>query len=142
LVSLEKILPNWVGERANTYPGQGDNDVCHGPTRQFFTPQLSNGGKDRSTEPVVILLKDSYCMLDEAREPSFGDYLYTSGKHSGRYVMTDPKSGRGISFSVQSGGIAAYHFWWLDEDFSGKPFERRPMKNWRSEMVDVFRRCR
>ncbi len=141
-VRLEKILPGWVGERAGTFPKEGDNDVCHGPARQFFQPTLENGGSDRSTEPVAILLKDFYCPVANDEEPSFGDYLYIPGRHSGRFILKDPASGRAITFSIQSGGFPAYRFWWADEDFSGSPFDRKPKKNFREELTDVWRRCR
>ena len=141
-VEVQDLLGSWLAEKAGTFPVEGDNEVCHGPARQFFQPELRNGGWDRSTEAVMKVLKDGYCLVPDDVEPRFGDYLYVVGMHSGRFILKDPASGRWIGYSVQSGGNAPYRFWWVDEDFSGAPFDRVADPDAVRERVDVWRRCR
>jgi hypothetical protein len=141
-VPLQEIFGGWFADKANTFPRQGDNEVCHGPARQFFQDELRNGPYDRSTEATEMVLKEDYCLVPDDVEPRFGDYLYVVGMHSGRFILKAPDSGRWISFSVQSGGNVPYRFWWVDEDFSGHPFACVPYVNFRRDRVDVWRRCR
>jgi hypothetical protein len=141
-VEVQDFMFGWIRERANTFPGTDDNDVCHGPARLFYSDVLYNGGYDRSTEAVAVLLTDHYCQVADDAPPRFGDYLYNPGAHSARYILRDPASGRDIVFSVQSGGISAYRFYWADEDMSGKPFDHQPMIDYRQALVDTWRRCR
>jgi hypothetical protein len=139
---VQEFMVGWIRELANTFP-QGDaNDVCHGPARLFYSDVLYNGDYDRSTEAVAVLLTDHYCQVADDAPPRFGDYLYNPGAHSARYILKDPASGRDVIFSVQSGGLSAYRFYWADEDMSGKPFAHQPMPEYRSALVDTWRRCR
>jgi hypothetical protein len=141
-VELQDLLGGWLAEKADTFPVEGDNEVCFGPARQFFASELRNGGYDRSTEAVMKVLRDGYCPVPEDVEPRFGDFLNVVGAHAGRFILKDPGSGRWIGFSVQSGGNAPYRFWWVDEDFSGAPFDRIADPDGVRERVDVWRRCR
>jgi hypothetical protein len=141
-VQIQAFFFGWVRDRANTFPGVDDNDVCHGPARQFYDDTLYNGDSDRSTEATALLLHDHYCLVNDDVAPRFGDYLYDPGVHSARYVLNDPTTGRDIVFSVQSGGIGAYRFWWADEDMSNMPFAHAPMADYRERLIDVWRRCR
>ena len=139
---LQQVLGPWVSEKAGTFPGPDDNEVCHGPARQFFESAMRNGPWDRSTDATMKVLKDGYCLVPDGVEPRFGDYLYLVNMHSARFVLKDPDSGRWIAFSVQSGGNAPYRFWWVDEDFSGAPFDRVPNPEGVRARVDVWRRCK
>jgi len=141
-VPLQELLGGWLAVKANTFPVQGDNEVCFGPARQFFQPELRNGGYDRSTEAVMKVLTDGYCPVPDGAEPHFGDFLNLANQHAGRFILKDPATGRWVGFSVQSGGMAPYRFWWVDEDFSGAPFARTPDPDGVRERVDVWRRCR
>ncbi len=141
-VSVQEFFVGWIRDRANTFPGADDNDVCHGPARQFYNDTLYNGGSDRSTEASALLLKEHYCLVGDDIAPRFGDYLYNPGAHSARFILTDPATHRDVVFSVQSGGFSAYRFWWADEDMSGKPFAHEPMTDYRQKRVDTWRRCR
>ena len=141
-VEVQEFMFGWIRDRANTFPQPGDNDVCHGPARQFYTDVLYNGQYDASTEAVAVLLADHYCQIADDAPPRFGDYLYNPGAHSARYILKDPATGRDIVFSVQSGGISAYRFYWADEDMSGKPFDHQPMPDYRLTLVDTWRRCK
>ncbi len=140
-VPLQSLFPNWLSAKVDTFPNAGDNEVCHGPARQFFSPTLQNGSMDRSTEAVGCLLEKKYCRLANGQEPRFGDYIYAPTKHSGRYILKDPKSGRGVVFAVNSGGTVPYRFWWLDEEFSGRPFAHEPSTEL-SKVIDIYRRCK
>lgn len=141
-VELQDLLGGWLAAQAGTFPLDGDNDVCFGPARQFYQAELRNGGYDRSTEALAKVLKDDYTLLPDGAEPRFGDILSWTGRHAGRFIATDPESGRWIGFSVQSGGNAPYRFWWVDEDFSGAPFDRVADVDGIREHVDVWRRTR
>lgn len=141
-VRVQEFLFGWVRDRANTFPQVNDNDVCHGPARQFYSDVLYNGDYDSSTEAVAVLLDDHYCQVADDAPARFGDYLYNPGAHSARYILMDPATSRDIVFSVQSGGFSPYRFYWADEDMSGKPFEHQPMSDYREALVDVWRRCR
>jgi hypothetical protein len=141
-VQVQEFMFGWIRERANTFPQVDDNDVCHGPARLFYSDILYNGGYDRSTEAVAVLLTDHYCQVADDAPPRFGDYLYNPGAHSARYILKDPATGRDVMFSVQSGGISAYRFYWADEDMSGKPFDHQPMPDYRQVLVDTWRRCK
>ncbi|MFN8519891.1 MAG: hypothetical protein U0667_10990 [Chloroflexota bacterium] len=141
-VELQELLGGWLADKVGTFPLDGDNDVCFGPARQLYQAELRNGGYDRSTEPIAKVLKDDYTLLPDDAEPRFGDVLNLVGKHAGRFIARDPASGRWIGFSVQSGGNAPYRFWWVDEDFSGAPFDRVADSDGVRERVDVWRRSR
>jgi len=141
-VELQELLGGWLADKVGTFPQDGDNDVCFGPARQFYQAELRNGGYDRSTEAIAKVLTDDYTLLPDGAEPRFGDVLNLVGKHAGRFIATDPASGRWIGFSVQSGGNAPYRFWWVDEDFSGAPFDRVADPDGVRERVDVWRRSR
>jgi hypothetical protein len=141
-VPVQTFMFGWIRERANSFPQADDNDVCHGPARLFYSDILYNSEYDRSTEAVAVLLTDHYCPVAENALPRFGDYLYIPGAHSARYILKDPASGRDVVFSVQSGGISAYRFYWADEDMSGRPFDHQPMPEYRQALVDTWRRCK
>lgn len=141
-VHLQEFLFGWIRERANTFPNGDDNDVCHGPARQFYNDTLYNGPSDRSTEATALYLHDHYCVIGDDVLPRFGDYFYNPGAHSARFVLMDPATHRDVVFSVQSGGVSAYRFWWADEDMSGKPFAHEPNSDYRQQLIDVWRRCR
>ncbi len=141
-VPLQELLGGWLATKVGTFPVDGDNEVCFGPARQFFQPELRNGDFDRSTEAVAKVLTDGYCPVPDGAEPRFGDFLNLVGQHAGRFILEDPATGRWVGFSVQSGGEAPYRFWWVDEDFSGAPFARTPDPVGVRERVDVWRRCR
>ncbi len=141
-VTVQEFFFGWIRDRANTFPGTDDNDVCHGPARQFYNETLYNGGSDRSTEASALLLHDHYCLVGDDIAPRFGDYLYNPGAHSARFILTDPATHRDVVFSAQSGGFSAYRFWWADEDMSGQPFAHQPMTDYRHKLVDTWRRCR
>jgi hypothetical protein len=141
-VQVQEFMFGWIRERANTFPQVEDNDVCHGPARLFYSDILYNGGYDRSTEAVAVLLTDHYCLVADDAAPRFGDYLYNPGAHSARYILKDPATGRDVIFSVQSGGLSAYRFYWADEDMSGQPFAHQPLPDYRAALVDTWRRCR
>jgi hypothetical protein len=141
-VELQALLGGWLADKVGTFPEGDDNDVCFGPARQFYQAQLQNGGYDRSTEAIAKVLVDDYALLPDGAEPRFGDVLNLVGKHAGRYIATDPASGRWVGFSVQSGGNAPYRFWWVDEDFSGAPFDHVADPDGVRERVDVWRRSR
>ena len=140
-VDLKQILPDWVGERANTFPSGNDTEVCYGAAREFFYPQ-QDPRHNRSTEASNLLLHDHYCLLGDDVSPTFGDYLSVPNQHAGRYILKDPTSGRDIGFSVQSGGNAPYRFYWVDEDFSATPFGHTPDAQVFRTRVDVWRRCK
>lgn len=72
----------------------------------------------------------------------FGDYLWVPGRHSERFLCKDPVIERYIGFSVQSGGNGPYRFYWVDEDFSGRPFKHIPEKELHQKGLDIWRRCR
>lgn len=141
-VPLQVLLGGWLSAKTNTFPVDGDNEVCFGPARQFFQPDLRNGGYDRSTEAVMRVLQDGYCPVPDGVEPRFGDFLNLANQHAGRFILEDPATGRWVGFSVQSGGQASYRFWWVDEDFSGAPFAHAPDPDGVRRRVDVWRRCR
>lgn len=141
-VELQDLLGGWLAEKVGTFPKGDDNDVCFGPARQFYQAELRNGGYDRSTEAIAKVLRDDYTLLADGAEPRFGDVLNLVGKHAGRFIAADPASGRWVGFSVQSGGNAPYRFWWVDEDFSGAPFDRVADPDGVRERVDVWRRSR
>ncbi|GAA3345676.1 hypothetical protein GCM10020358_53640 [Amorphoplanes nipponensis] len=140
-VNLAEVLPNWVGDRVNTFPSGADTDVCYGAAREFYAPQQDER-HNASTEASSLLLGGHYCLLGNDVAPTFGDYLSVPNQHAGRYVLRDPASGRDVSFSVQSGGNAPYRFAWLDEDFSASPFAGEPDPTVLTTRVDVWRRCR
>lgn len=140
-VNLADMLPNWVGDRVNTFPLGEDTDVCYGAAREFYAPEQDDR-HNTSTEASTLLLKGHYCLLGRDVAPAFGDYLSVPGQHAGRYVVRDPATGRDVSFSVQSGGNAPYRFHWLDEDFSRSPFGGKADPAVLDTRVDVWRRCR
>jgi hypothetical protein len=141
-VDLQQIFPNWTSAAINAFPGDGQDDVCHSPAREFFWDKPSGGtSHSRSTEAVEVLLHDFYCPLPEGRLPRFGDYLWSPGRHSARFMLTDPTSGRGISWSIQSGGHKALRLYWLDEDFLDA-YAHKPSDSVRDTVMDVWRRCR
>ena len=140
-VDIEDLFPNWLKNKINTFPVDGDNEVCHGAAREFYYIEQESS-LNASTEATTLMLANYYCTQEISSTPVFGDYLYIPGQHSGRYILRDPNSGRDIVFSVQSGGVSAYRFWWLDEDFSGNPFANIAVDNLLSTTIDVWRRCR
>ncbi len=139
-IDVKNFFPNWLKNKINTFPVNGDNEVCHGAAREFYYAE-QEASLNASTEATTLLLSNYYCMVSDTNNLAFGDYLYVPGQHSGRYLLQDPQSGRHISFSVQSGGIGAYRFWWVDEDFSGNPFGNTAANNLFSTRIDVWRRC-
>lgn len=140
-VDVADLMPNWVGDRVNTFPAGSDTDVCYGAAREFYASN-QDARHNASTEASSLLLMNHYCLLGEDVAPAFGDYLSVPNQHAGRYVLRDPATGRDVSFSVQSGGNAPYRFAWLDEDFSRSPFAREADPTLRTTRVDVWRRCR
>jgi hypothetical protein len=142
-IDVQDLWTRWIGSRVNTFPEEGDLGVCHGLAREFFyDDEVTSGGYTGSTEAVEALLHDHYCPVPDDVQPRFGDYLWVPGTHSGRFILRDPASGRDISFSVQSGGVSPYRLYWMDEDFSGKPFQHEPVSGLRKTKIDVWRRCR
>ncbi len=140
-INLKQIIPNWVGDKATSFPVDGDNEVCHGAAREFYYSE-QDSRLNASTETTALLLYYDYTLLPTDAVPVFGDYLYRPGEHSSRYIMRDKSSGRDISFSVQSGGNAPYRFWWIDEDMSYEPFGRNPDPNVWIEKIDLWRRSK
>lgn len=140
-IDLEDLLPNWLNQKINTFPIDGDNEVCHGAAREFYYED-QDSSLNASTEATTLMLANYYCEVTNTQSLSFGDYLYIPGMHSGRYILKDPNTGRHIGFSVQSGGNAPYRFWWIDEDFSGDPFGHNPKQDLFVTTIDVWRRCK
>jgi len=140
-VDIKALFPNWLSQNINTFPVDGENEVCHGAAREFYYTD-QDPALNASTEATTLLLANYYCEVTDSQTLTFGDYLYIPGMHSGRYMLKDPSSGRHIGFSVQSGGNAPYRFWWIDEDFSGNPFARTPKQNLFSTTIDIWRRCK
>lgn len=140
-IDIKDVFPNWLSNKINTFPVEGDNEVCHGAAREFYYTQ-QDCRINASTEATSLLLHNYYKRIPESANPVFGDYLYIPGMHSGRYIMQDPDSKRHICFSVQSGGFCPYRFYWIDEDFSGDPFAHTPKENLFSTHIDVWRRSK
>ncbi len=143
-IEVQELWPNWIGNKVNTFPTETDNDVCHAPAREFFfenqTPVQSRNARD--TQAIAAVLTRFYCPLESSEGMTFGDFLWVPAEHSGRFILTDPKSKRDVSFSVNSGGNVPYRFYWMDEDFSTHPYSHMPDSSVRSIRVDVWRRCR
>jgi hypothetical protein len=132
-ISIREILSGWVGEWLNRFPaekfereGSYPNDVCHGVSRQFFSPSLANGGQDRATESTAYLLKNNYHLLADGIDPGFGDYLYLPGQHSIRFILKDTSSGRWIGFSAWSSHSTPYRLWWVDQDYEAPTLRNSP----------------
>ncbi len=140
-IDVKELLPNWLKNRINTFPVEGDNEVCHGAAREFYYVE-QEASLNASTEATTLMLSNYYCTKTDISNLVFGDYLYVPGQHSGRYLLKDPDSGRHIVFSVQSGGIGAYRFWWMNEDFSGNPFGHKAVDSLLTTRIDVYRRCK
>jgi hypothetical protein len=146
-ILLEQVLEGWPGQWANDFPsdktqadGADANDVCHGVARQFFRDNLDNGGEDRSTEASEQMLRTFYVPQDKSVDPSFGDYLYLPGRHSVRFMLKDPHSGRWVGFSSWSSSFTPYRFWWVDQDYMSPVGEPVPVHADFPSSFDVWRR--
>lgn len=126
-VKLQKIFPNWIAEKANTFPLQEDGaDVCYNIAAHFYQDEISQP-ISFSKENLVQMIERYYKEIGPQDNLKFGDILY-SGGHAARFIMKDPWSSKEIVFSLQSGGTTPYRFWWAEEDFNDPFFEEDILK--------------
>lgn len=139
-ISIDDVLEGWVGKWVNRFPGDKriadglGSDVCHEVSRQFFKEALSYVGKGDTER----LLTTHYELLSESVEPAFGDYLYLPERHSIRFILKDPNSGRWIGFTSWSSAETPYRLWWIDQDYT-YPADL-PIKSDFPRSMDVWRR--
>lgn len=140
-IEVQEIFPNWLRDRANTFPITGDHDVCHALSRQFFASKFGDGA---STDALGITILENYRFVEKNETHQFGDLIYKSsnGSHSGRFILTDPVSGRGISMSLNSGGYVPIRFWWIDEDFAQSGSFSGVRDQQYLDHTNIYRRCK
>lgn len=141
-IDLQDIFQNWLSHKIGSLPTRADHLESFAVTREFYFDKQSSldvAGAD-SVELFEAFLSRHYCQVADGVEPRFGDVIYIPGVHAGRFILKDPVSGRGVGLSLHAKG--SYRFWWIDEDFSLKPFARTPERDLRQSRVDFWRRCK
>lgn len=141
-IDLQDLFAGWIKTKVNAFPTQTDHNSPYAAAREFYFEKQTPIAQPRASSEGTFggLLAQHYCMIADSVEPRFGDIVYVPGAHAGRFIMKDPVSGRGIGLSLYAGG--PYRFWWIDEDFSTKPFAKSPEPDLRSTRIDFWRRCK
>lgn len=141
-IDLQDLFAGWIAPKVNTFPSKADHGGPFALAREFYFEKQTPLSQEKaaSADTFAAFLGKHYCLLPDLIEPRFGDIVYAPGVHAARFIMKDPVSGRGIGLSVHAGG--PYRFWWIDEDFSKRPFAKSPERDLRLTRLDFWRRCK